>query len=234
IAFFIARRYFPKVQLQRPLLQEGCGWSHRLSKALIYSKLRVAPFRDGFPASRLARRLAQLLMPGSRSVASWKNASCSGWSTTHWLPTTRVVTLAHSLPRPIDCLPRNTRRSRLATLLRATPMTTCPMSWAHSRTESCSLPRRAWRMTNGVIATSPKRRPHEGSHASNEASSGLAQKRHLQSFATTIWSSCMPGERVSPPLLTLLWPCGKYGPGEKSPVLKRSRAAWNNDGRPLW
>ena len=34
-------------------------------------------------------------------------------------------------------------------------------------------------MTNGVIATSPKRRPHEGLHTSNKASSGLAPKRRL-------------------------------------------------------
>jgi hypothetical protein len=36
-------------------LQEGCGWSHRLSKALICSKLRAAPFQGECPASKRAR-----------------------------------------------------------------------------------------------------------------------------------------------------------------------------------
>src|SRR5215471_21172633 len=36
-------------------------------------------------------------------TASSKNASCCGLSITLWLPATRVVTLARSLPRSIDC-----------------------------------------------------------------------------------------------------------------------------------
>ncbi len=83
--------------------------------------------------------------------------------------------LVPSLPRPIDCRSPRTRRSRLATCLRASPMTICPMSWGRSDQERSSSPRREWRMTSAVIATSPKRRPPEGSHASNEASSGLGR-----------------------------------------------------------
>jgi hypothetical protein len=48
--------------------RRGCSWSHRLSKALICSKLRAAPFLDGFRASKRAP------LSGSRSVASSKVA----------------------------------------------------------------------------------------------------------------------------------------------------------------
>src|SRR6266511_2556033 len=70
-------------------------------------------------------------------------------------------------------------------------------------------------MTNGGIATSPKRRPHEGLPAFNKASSGLGPSADLPNVATTTWSSCMPGARRFPSLLTLLPPCKRSGRGEK-------------------
>ncbi len=68
------------------------------------------------------------------------------------------------------------------------------------------------------IATSPKQRLHDAWRVSAKASSGLGPNGRSQDFATTIWSSCMPGERAFPPLPTLLEPCRRSGPGEKSPV----------------
>src|SRR2546430_12410780 len=46
--------------------------------------------------------------------------------------------------------------------------------------------------------------PNEGSHAFNEASSGLRPSAYLPNAATTIWSSCMSGARRFPPLLNTL------------------------------
>src|SRR6266851_188199 len=105
---------------------------------------------------------------------------------------------------------QKTHHLRLATLLKTNPMTTCPMSWGRSRMESCSSPKRVWRMTNGKIVTSPKRRQRAAWHAFNEASTGLVRSGHSQDFATTIWSSCMPGVRAFPPLPRLLSPCRPY------------------------
>src|SRR5260370_1099529 len=58
-------------------------------------------------------------------------------------------------------------------------------------------------MTSEGIGTSPKRKLHEGSHASNKASSGLELSAHLPSVITTTWATCMLGARRFPPLLTL-------------------------------
>ena len=71
------------------------------------------------------------------------------------------------------------------------------------------------------IATSPKRRLHEGSHASNKASSGLGPSADLPNVATTTWFSCMPGARRFPPSLTLPLLCKRSGLGEKWPRSQR-------------
>src|SRR6266699_1559622 len=63
--------------LHLPLVQKGDRWLHRPLMASICSKLRVAPFQDGFPASRRV----QIPLSSNRSVASSKNASCSGSTT---------------------------------------------------------------------------------------------------------------------------------------------------------
>src|SRR5262245_56024344 len=101
--------------------RRGGPWSHRLSKALICSKLRAAPLLDGFRASKRAP------LSDSRSVASSKNVSCCGSNTIPRCRATRVATLGKRLPRPIACPCRNTRPLRLATPSRTNHMTICPI-----------------------------------------------------------------------------------------------------------
>src|SRR2546429_4819024 len=114
MAFFFVREIdHGEAEDDRKMARRRNIWSHRQSKALIYSRLQIVPFQDGFPVSKRG----QFLMSGSRFVASWKNASCSGWNTTlRWLAT-RGVTLVLNLPRPIDCPSRRMHPLALVTPL---------------------------------------------------------------------------------------------------------------------
>src|SRR5712692_5816029 len=173
-------------------------------------------------------------MSDSHFVASWKNASCSGWNTApRWLAT-HEVTLVLSSPRPTDCPSQRTHPLALGTPLKGSPIPISPISSARSHQGNCSSLRQAWRMTNEGIAILPKQRPHEGLPALGRESSGLGPKRPSRNFVTPIWSFCMPDERAFQPLLTSPLPCGKSGLGERLPLLRKSHAASPNNGRPIW
>src|SRR2546430_15465939 len=64
-----------------PEVRRGCSWSHLKYKALICSRLRIAPFQGGSLASRWA---AQRPRSSSHSIVSLKSVSFYGLSTLHW------------------------------------------------------------------------------------------------------------------------------------------------------
>jgi hypothetical protein len=73
-------------------------------------------------------------------------------------------------------------------------------------------------MTNGGIATSPKPRPHDGSHVSNKAPSGLAPSVHLPNVATTTWYFLHARRKAFPAFADIaeavreVWPWGEMAP----------------------